>query len=843
MDYLSIPHYRGLKSKYNKTEHEGGVYFTTDTHEIIANDVVYTKYIDSWAISDGVLTLTMSDSSTITITFNEASETEKGFLSAEDKKRLNQFDALKEQVTELTQTVEDNELVTAQALNNINDRINSVVIDDYLSDTSTNAIQNKTVTTALSSKADLVTTGDGTKFLNDKGEYVTIEDQSLFDLLYPIIYESDSTVTEEQYNAVAEIAKIALEGCYVTFNKLVDFYKGGTYFYIEKSLGMLFITAPAIIGGHPCGSVSVKILSDRSCTREYFYSQVYTTSDKKGVYLAAMNDDLSVYETIKLTYGGDGTKFLNDAGQYVTVQTGAPTWDSVTGKPTFATVATSGSYNDLSNKPTIITSEQVDNKITSALTSVYRVKGSVASYSALPTTNVAIGDVYNVEDTGANYVATSTTPEWDKLSETVDLSGITGDIDTLKLSISNLNTKTSSLDSGIAKIKTNINKNFVTSQEYTFGTDNVTVSNNVANPNAETTSTDTLTLNAATTSTAGVMSAADKTKLNNILTTGDGTKYLADDGVYKEVKTGKDTTVYDILINAGSTLTTDQLNTLSQYVTSTDQLMSFDVGLSDSYPIRGVWGVHYTDSNEYLFYLDIANPGISQYLIAIVIDSTGAVTQSPYLSGVSYSENGPTLTYFNPNNNTATNMALVNNGDGTKFLSDNGTYQAVGKNTAVFEIINNIKVNSLTTLTTEQLAILQANVTSSNTAFDLGVSDGAYIFTDLSGQVENSTYTFYTVYSIMGLIPQYEVITIKSDGTITSDARLIWLEASNGNIGITAGTNLNQTQITLKGSGDGTKVLADNGNYISHTPIVTLTQTQYDALETKDSSTLYIITE
>lgn len=75
------------------------------------------------------------------------------------------------------------------------------------------------------------------------------------------------------------------------------------------------------------------------------------------------------------------------------------------------------------NKPTIITEEQVDQKINTAIGSVYRVKGSVANYNALPTKDVSIGDVYNLEDTGANYVATSTTPDWDKLSETVDLSG------------------------------------------------------------------------------------------------------------------------------------------------------------------------------------------------------------------------------------------------------------------------------------------------------------------------------------------------------------------------------------------------------------------------------------
>lgn len=75
------------------------------------------------------------------------------------------------------------------------------------------------------------------------------------------------------------------------------------------------------------------------------------------------------------------------------------------------------------NKPTIITEEQVDQKINAAIGSVYKVKGSVANYNALPTKDVSIGDVYNLEDTGANYVATSSTPDWDKLSETVDLNG------------------------------------------------------------------------------------------------------------------------------------------------------------------------------------------------------------------------------------------------------------------------------------------------------------------------------------------------------------------------------------------------------------------------------------
>ena len=51
---------------------------------------------------------------------------------------------------------------------------------------------------------------------------------------------------------------------------------------------------------------------------------------------------------------------------------------------------------------------------------VFKVKGSVASYDNLPQSGQEVGDVYNVLDTGANYVWTDN--GWDKLSETIDLS-------------------------------------------------------------------------------------------------------------------------------------------------------------------------------------------------------------------------------------------------------------------------------------------------------------------------------------------------------------------------------------------------------------------------------------
>jgi len=86
----------------------------------------------------------------------------------------------------------------------------------------------------------------------------------------------------------------------------------------------------------------------------------------------------------------------------------------------------------------------VDDKVSTSISSVYRIKGSVDVYSnpgegqtSLPTTNVTVGDVYNVKaavgnpgdanytPAGTNYVATEvkgTTVTWDALGGTVDLS-------------------------------------------------------------------------------------------------------------------------------------------------------------------------------------------------------------------------------------------------------------------------------------------------------------------------------------------------------------------------------------------------------------------------------------
>ncbi len=67
------------------------------------------------------------------------------------------------------------------------------------------------------------------------------------------------------------------------------------------------------------------------------------------------------------------------------------------------------------------TFEAYKQEINGKISAVYRFKGSVENYNALPLINREVGDVWNVLDTGANYAWTN--DGWDKLSENINLSG------------------------------------------------------------------------------------------------------------------------------------------------------------------------------------------------------------------------------------------------------------------------------------------------------------------------------------------------------------------------------------------------------------------------------------
>lgn len=121
------------------------------------------------------------------------------------------------------------------------------------------------------------------------------------------------------------------------------------------------------------------------------------------------------------------SELTNDANYVTTValdNRGYLTADEA--KDTYATQA--NVTNDLkkkADKANTLAGYGIDDAYTKAevnakVSSVYKYKGSVANYEALPKEDNVTGDVYNVEDTGANYAWNGTA--WDKLSETVDLT-------------------------------------------------------------------------------------------------------------------------------------------------------------------------------------------------------------------------------------------------------------------------------------------------------------------------------------------------------------------------------------------------------------------------------------
>lgn len=98
-------------------------------------------------------------------------------------------------------------------------------------------------------------------------------------------------------------------------------------------------------------------------------------------------------------------------------------------------------------------------KIEEQTYAVYRVKGTVATVSALPE-DAEIGDVYNIQSNGDNYVYTS--EGWDKLSGTIDLTPY----------VTN-----SSLTSRLASYLTTSNASNTYQQKLTAG-ENITISGN-----------------------------------------------------------------------------------------------------------------------------------------------------------------------------------------------------------------------------------------------------------------------------------------------------------------------------------------------------------------------------
>lgn len=112
------------------------------------------------------------------------------------------------------------------------------------------------------------------------------------------------------------------------------------------------------------------------------------------------------------------------------------TAQTITNKEVDLTVPTK--VSDITNDSNFQTDTQVDSKIASAVASAVKLKGSVATYADLPSTGQKHGDLYDVLETGKNYVwlVENGTGRWDDYAGTMDMSAYwtstTGQTNTLE---------------------------------------------------------------------------------------------------------------------------------------------------------------------------------------------------------------------------------------------------------------------------------------------------------------------------------------------------------------------------------------------------------------------------
>ena len=483
-----------------------------------------------------------------------------------------------------------------------------------------------------------------------------------------------------------------------------------------------------------------------------------------------------------------------------------------------AGLITAEGFNKLTELPT---SEEIDQKINTAIGSVYRVKGSVANYEALPKDNVTIGDVYNLEDTGANYVATSSTPDWDKLSETVDLSGYL--------------TKTDAASTYQPKgnYLTSVPEEYVTETELNAKGYATTTQVNTKLDSSAYTATDVL---SKVKTVDGIGSGLDA----DLLDGKQGNEYaLKTEAITEAPSDGK---TYGRKNKQWS-----EIIASNQYLDLTTLFPSESGTLSDE---------------NYQKIVDAVNKGITTARIETDPDGFSPITISNSTETYSIITNiltvdsgdhsiGLTVTtvIINKSNKTYTSVSnqqsLQNTGSGTKYLSDNGQYKAITTSSGVLpqktqnnilDAINAIKFedkNKTTVTAQEYNAIVSAfdgKITPSNDYMyfinydkaepgkfgSSGTNEpifGALLNYDTSNTINIvSNITFYDYY--------YSIMSSKKVGQVA----LIIKDSSKGY----AFSYINSV---------GIPVTSD-----TVTNIIKLNQAAYDKLTVKDSNTLYIIT-
>lgn len=220
--------------------------------------------------------------------------------------------------------------------------------------------------------------------------------------------------------------------------------ESGEQFYLNLS----DVASASAVTTELAKKLNIGASGDASTVQSYYGLKKYTDEAKSSAISSAKSyTDTEIGKIpAAIVYKGDGTTVTQSGDSTVTFTVGTIAQNKVTGLE--SALASKASTTDLNAvkataeaaapQATTYTKTEVDNKVSAAVGSVYKMKGSVDDATALQAlTGVAIGDTYNVIaagslngepfEAGSNFVAIKAGAGnqegmWDKLGGTIDLS-------------------------------------------------------------------------------------------------------------------------------------------------------------------------------------------------------------------------------------------------------------------------------------------------------------------------------------------------------------------------------------------------------------------------------------
>jgi len=216
----------------------------------------------------------------------------------------------------------------------------------------------------------------------------------------------------------------------------------------EISLNLSDVASASAVTTELAKKLNIGASGDASTVQSYYGLKKYTDEAKSSAISSAKSyTDTEIGKIpAAIVYKGDGTTVTQSGTSTVTFAVGEIPQSKVTSLTTdLAAKATTTALNAVkataeaaAPQATTYTKIEVDNKVASAVGSVYKMKGSVDDAAALTAlTGVVIGDTYNVIaagtlngeafEAGSNFVAVKAgagnqTGMWDKLGGIIDLS-------------------------------------------------------------------------------------------------------------------------------------------------------------------------------------------------------------------------------------------------------------------------------------------------------------------------------------------------------------------------------------------------------------------------------------